>query len=308
MILIGGSGYYVVFFEVVVLELGDWIFVCWSVNMLGELFIEVCVIIKKFGVNFGQVIDKIIQEFIDVQQCIDQEKIEWFNEDVCVVSEVVVDVIKKVNDVMVVVIVYVDVIGVIVVDLIEVDEWEVGKIYLVGDFIWYDGKLYWVLCENIDVEFGVFLDDWQLVGNFFGVGEVLVVLIDMVYQNVLDLVVEVGCINVIVVCMLVGDGKVVLVEVVDVVSGWVEEIEEGLCVVGDCILLLEVQIMYKYVGDCDWNVGDWNVYVGVCIWQLVIVQGDWVVVRIVDLFNVELGVFKVSVMKFIELIVIEQVS
>ncbi|MCU1196132.1 carbohydrate-binding protein [Stenotrophomonas maltophilia] len=308
MIPIGGSGYHAVPFEAVVPESGDWTFACRSVNTSGELSTEARVITKKLGANLGQVIDKTIQELIDARQRIDQEKIERFNEDARVASEAAADATKKANDAMAAAIAHADAIGAIVADLTEADEWEAGKTYPVGDFTRHDGKLYRALRENTDAEPGASPDDWQLVGNFSGVGEALAASIDMAYQNASDLAAEAGRINAIVARMPAGDGKVASVEAVDAVSGRVEETEEGLRAVGDRTSSLEAQMTYKHAGDRDWNAGDRNVYAGVRTWQSVIVQGDRAVAKTVDSLNVELGNFKASATKSIELIATEQAS
>ena len=65
---------------------------------------------------------------------------------------------------------------------------------------------------------------------------------------------------------------------------------------------------YKHAGDRDWNAGDRNVYAGVRTWQSVMVQGDRAVAKTVDSLNVELGDFKASATKSIELIATEQAS
>lgn len=303
---IGGSGYHAVPFEAVVPESGDWTFACRSVNTSGELSTEARVLTRRLGANLGQLIDRTIQELIDAQQRIDQEKIQRFNEDARVASEAAADATKKANDAMAAAIAHADAIGAIVADITEADEWEAPKTYPSGDFVKHGGKLYRALRESTGAEPGLSPGDWQLIGNFSGVGEALAASIDMSFQNASELAAEAGRINAILARLPAGDGKVSSVEAVDAVNARLEQTEGGVRSVGERVSSLQAQMTYKHAGDRDWNAGDRNVYAGVRTWQSVIAQGDRAVGKRVDATNVELGAFKASATKSIEVIATKQ--
>ncbi|WP_329813116.1 host specificity factor TipJ family phage tail protein [Stenotrophomonas sp. SMYL36] len=305
---IGGSGYHAVPFEAVVPESGDWTFACRSVNTSGELSTEARVLTRRLGANLGQLIDRTIQELIDAQQRIDQEKIQRFNEDARVASEAAADATKKANEAMAAAIAHADAIGAIVADITEADEWEAPKTYPSGDFVKHGGKLYRALRESTGAEPGLSPDDWQLIGNFAGVGEALAASIDMSFQNASALAAEARRINAILARLPAGEGKVASVEAVDAVNARVEQTEDGVRAVGERTSSLEAQMTYKHAGDRDWNAGDRNVYAGVRTWQSVIVQVDRAVGKRVDATNVELGAFKASATKSIEVIATKQAA
>ncbi|WP_256775414.1 MULTISPECIES: host specificity factor TipJ family phage tail protein [unclassified Stenotrophomonas] len=292
---IGGSGYHAVPFEAVVPESGEWTFACRSVNTSGELSTEAHVLTKKLGANLGQVIDKTIQELIEAQRRIDQEKVDRFKEDARVSSEAAADATNKAKEAMEAAIAHADAIGAIVSDLIEADEWEAGKTYPVGDFVRRDGKLYRALQENTDAEPGVTPEDWQLVGNFSGVGEALAASIDMAYQNASDLAAEAGRINAIVARMPAGDGKVASVEALDSVTAKVEQTEQGLVSMGERVTSLNAQFDGEHAGDDDWNAGESDWSAGTVTIYTVIADGDHTQAKKTDAVTVEFGEFKSGV-------------
>ena len=105
-----------------------------------------------------------------------------------------------------------------------------------------------------------------------------------------------------------GEGKVAGVDALESVSGRVEDTEDGLRAVGERAASLEAQLTYRHVGEHDWNAGDRDVYSGTRTWQSVIAQGDRAVAKLVESTNVELGKFKASATRSIELVATEQAA
>jgi hypothetical protein len=290
----------------VIPESGDWTFACRSVNTSGELSTEARIVTKTLGQNLGQVIDKTIQQLIDAQLRIEQEKVDRFNEDTRISQQAAADATAKANAARDAAIAHADAIGAIVADITEADAWEASKTYPTGDFIRHGGKLYLALRESTGAEPGVSPEDWQPVGNFSGIAEALAASVDMGYQNATELEVKAAQLNALVARMPDGDGKVASVESVEKVDARVEQTEDGLRAVGEKTSSLEAQLTYRHAGDRDWNAGDRNVYAGVRTWQSVSAEGTRAVAKQVESTNVEFGAFKASTTKSIEVIATEQ--
>ncbi|HIE5094772.1 host specificity factor TipJ family phage tail protein [Stenotrophomonas maltophilia] len=305
---VGETGYHTAPFENVIPESGDWTFACRSVNTSGELSTESRVVMKTLGQNLGEVLDKTVQKMIDQQRQIDQEKVDRFNEDARVSQQAAADATAKANAARDAAIAHADAIAAIVSDITEADEWVAPKTYPAGDFVKHGGKLYRALRESTGAEPGLSPEDWQLIGNFAGVGEALAASIDMSFQNASDLAAEAGRINAILARMPAGDGKVASVEAVDAVNARVEQTEGGVRAVGERTTSLEAQLSHKHTGDRDWHAGDRNVRAGVRTWQSVIAEKNRAVAKRVDITDSALGAFKGEVTRSIEVIATEQAA